>query len=75
MSSKPFNVEQAAHHSKGASVIIFKRLDKKSQKELNATVTLPVHLRYHQAGETDFTTVTIANPQVLIRCEDETGEY
>ncbi|PFX22606.1 Phosphatidylinositol-glycan biosynthesis class X protein [Stylophora pistillata] len=64
------NIEALAHHSSSNEMLVFPKITIDSKMDiLKANITIPIHLRYHQAAkDAKFASVLLPPPQVLGRC-------
>lgn len=75
LSKEVIDVESLAHHSSSNVIYVFpKTVVNFSMKTISANISIPVHLRYHQAAlGKEFVSVSLSSPTVFGRCDGITG--
>lgn len=75
LTTETINVESLAHHASSHKIFVFPKIAIDYRlKTMSANITIPVHLRYHQAAiGTKFASVSLSSPKVFGRCNGVTS--
>lgn len=75
LTTETINVESMAHHASSHKIFVFPKIDfDYGFGTMTANITIPVHLRYHQAAiGIKFASVSLSSPKVFGRCNGVTS--
>lgn len=75
LTTETINVESLAHHASSHKIFVFPKIAIDYRLgTMSANITIPVHLRYHQATiGTKFASVSLSSPKIFGRCNGVTS--
>lgn len=75
LTTETINVESLAHHGSSHKIFVFPKIATDYRLgTMSANITIPVHLRYHQATiGTKFASVSLSSPKIFGKCNGVTS--